>query len=264
MYPDSSASAVNRRFCRAETPICQEPADQRPPEGGHPARWLAAQECVQPVAEVASHALSQAVSILFVTLALTQVASHLGDGGRASLIRAAFSALACLTRYMGASVVLAVVQLLLAARVAPREKMKRIAVYTLIAAAPVGLWMLRNFLLAGSTTGERGSAFYAFPSIADEVLRIAVGDWWLVGLTGPVLLALVMAAGHALRRCSDRKSDAPVVSDVAWGPLRMSGSFSLAYLTLLVAAMMLGAVSDGWQWDSSLRCIFRSYSRCCC
>ena len=61
-----------------------------------------------------------------------------GDGGRASLIRAAFSALACLTRYMGASVILAVVPLLLA----PREKMKRIAIYTLITAAPVGLWML--------------------------------------------------------------------------------------------------------------------------
>ena len=58
---------------------------------------------------------------------------------RAALIRAAaFSALACLTRYLGVSVILAVVSILLEARAAPREKMKRIAVYTLIAAAPVG------------------------------------------------------------------------------------------------------------------------------
>ncbi len=70
-------------------------------------------------------------------------------------------------------------------------------------------------------------------------MRLAVGDWWLVGLTTPVLLALVMAAGHALRRCSDRKSDAPVVSDVAWGPLRVFGGFAIAYLTLLVTALLL-------------------------
>ena len=202
-----------------------------------------------PLAEVASHALSESAFILFVTLALTQIDAHLRGGGRAALIRAAaFSALACLTRYMGASLILVVVPLLLAARVAPREKMKRIALYTLIAAAPVGLWMLRNFLLVGSMTDERGRAFYALPSIVDEVLRLAVGDWWLVGLTAPVLLALVIAAGHALRRRSDRKRGAPVASDVAWGPLRVFVGFALAYLTLLVTAMMAGGVQYGLEW----------------
>ena len=202
-----------------------------------------------PLTEIASHALSESAFILFVTLALTQIAGHLRGGGRASLIlAAAFSALACLTRYMGASLILAVVPMLLAARVAPREKMKRITVFTLIATAPVGLWMLRNFLVAGSTTGPRGIASYSFSFIVDEALRLAVVDWRLVGLTVPVLLALAMAAGHAFRRRSDRKSDALVVSDVAWGPLRVFGGFALAYLTLLVAAMMLGAVTVGLDW----------------
>ena len=202
-----------------------------------------------PLAEVASDALSESAFILFVVLSLTQIDAHLGGGGRASLVRAAaFSALACLTRYMGVSVILAVVPMLLAARVAPREKMKRIVVYTLIAAAPVGLWMLRNFLLAGSTTGERDLGFYSFPFIVDEALRIAFGHWWLVGLTAPALLALVMAACHAFCRRSDWKRDAAVASDVAWGPLRVFGGFALAYLTLLVAAMMSGGTWDGLQW----------------
>ena len=202
-----------------------------------------------PLAEVASHALSESAFILFVTLALTQIDAHLDGGGRASLMRAgAFSAAACLTRYMGASVIVAVVPLLLAARVAPREKMKRIAVYTLLAAAPVGLWMLRNFLLVGSMTGERGRVFYSLTYIADEALRIARGDWWLVGLTAPLLLALAAAAGQALRRRSQRKSGASVAAEVAWGPLRVCGGFALAYLTLLVAALMLGAVGDGLEW----------------
>ena len=201
-----------------------------------------------PLTRLASHALSESAFILFVTLSLTQIDAHLGGGGRASLVRAAaFSALACLTRYMGVSVILAVVPMLLAARVAPREKMKRIVVYTLIAAAPVGLWMLRNFLLVESTTGERGWDFYSFDFIVDEFLRLAVAGSWLVGLTAPVLLALVMAACHAFCRRSDWKG-APVASDVAWGPLRVFGGFALAYLTLLVAAMMVGATGDGLQW----------------
>ena len=203
-----------------------------------------------PLAETASEAMSESAFILFVTLALTQIDAHLDGGGRASLMRAgAFSAAACLTRYMGVSVIVAVIPLLLAARVAPREKMKRIAGYTLLAAAPLGLWMLRNFLLVGLPVGARGDrAFYSLPFIADEALRIAGEDWWLVGLTAPVLLALAAAAGHAFRRRSQRKSGAPVAADVAWGPLRVCGGFALAYLTLLVAALMMGTVDVGLEW----------------
>ena len=202
-----------------------------------------------PLVEIASHALSEAVFILFVTLALTQVDAHLRGGGRAALVRAAaFSALACLTRYMGAAVILAVVPMLLTARVAPWEKMKRIAVYTLIAAALVGLWMLRNFLIAGSMTGERGWDSYSFDFIVGEVLRFAVSGLWLIGLTAPVLLALVIAACHGFRRRADRKRDVAVASDIAWSPLRVFGGFALAYLTLLVAAMMAGLTGHGLEW----------------
>ena len=202
-----------------------------------------------PLAEVASQAMSESAFMLFVVLALTQIDAHLSGGGRAALIRAAaFSALACLTRYLGVSVILAVVSILLEARAAPREKMKRIAVYTLIAAAPVGLWILRTFLVAGSTTGERGRAFYSFPFLVDEALRTAVADGWLVGLTAPVLLALVMAACHAFCRHSDQKRGAPVASDVAWAPLRVFVGFALAYLTLLVVTLLSGGAWDGLQW----------------
>ena len=203
-----------------------------------------------PLAEAASHALSESTFILFVTCALTQVAAHLDGGGRAALIRAAaFSALACLTRYMGASVILAVVPLLLAARVAPREKVKHVAVYTLIAAVPVGLWMLRNYLLVGLPAGPRGKVFYPFPTIVDEAVRVIVSDWWLVGLTAPVLLALVLAAGHALLSPLGPKRGAPFVfSDVAKGPLRVFGGFALAYLALLVASMMSGGTWSGLEW----------------
>ena len=202
-----------------------------------------------PLAEVASQALSESAFILCVTLALTQIDAHLDGGGRGALLRAAAcSALACLTCYLGTSVLLAVVPLLLAAPgVVPREKMQRIAVYMLIAAAPVGLWMLRNLLVAGSTTGPRGKSFYSFPFIVEEAWRIAVEGWWLVGLTAPVLVALVMAAGHAFCRRADRQRGAPAAAEVAWGPLRVCGGFALAYLALLVAALLWGGIWSGLQ-----------------
>ena len=203
-----------------------------------------------PLAAVASAALSEPAFILCVTLALTQIDAHLDGGGRAALLRAAAcSALACLTRYPGVSVLLAVVPLLLAAPgVAPREKMQRIAVYVLIAAAPVGLWMLRNLLVVGSMTGPRGRGFYSFSFIVEEAWRIAVGDWWLVGLTAPVLVALGLTTlSCVLPLLGPAKGCSGVAADMAWRPLCVCGGFALAYLTLLVAAMMGGGIWDGLQ-----------------
>ena len=201
-----------------------------------------------PLVEMAAQAMSEAAFILLATLSLTQLDAHLKGGSRAPLILAAvFSALACLTRYMGASLILAALPMLLAARVALPEKMKRVAIYALIAAAPLGLWMLRNFLLAGSTTGSRDRAFDSFSFIVDEALRSVATDWWLVGSTALVLFALVIAACHAFIRRSDRKSDAS--SEIAWRPLGVSVGFALAYLILLVVAIISGDDTlNGLQW----------------
>ncbi len=217
-------------------------------------KWLWQWGCLAvalalPLVEIATQAMSEAAFILFVTLSLTQIDAHLNGGGRASLLRAAaFSALAGLTRYLGPALILAVVPLLLAAPVAPREKLKRIAVYTLLAAAPLGLWLLRNFLLVGSATGSKNQISYSFPFILDAAWRIAVAEWWLIGLTAPVLVALGIAAGYAFRRYADRKRAAPVAYAVALRPLSVLVGFALAYLALLAAAMMLGGTWSGLQW----------------
>ena len=197
-----------------------------------------------PLVEAASFAMADSALVLFVTLSLTQIDAHLRGAGHASLARAAaFTALAGLTRYMGASLVLAAVPMLLAAPVAAREKMKRIAVYALIAGVPTFFWLLPNLLDIGSATGGMDRGFYSLPFIADEAWRIVVGDPWLVGLTLPVLAALLMAAmaaGHAfVRRSYDRRAC------VAWGPLRVLGWFVLAYAAMLAIAMRSGAVWDG-------------------
>ena len=197
-----------------------------------------------PLVETASLAMTDSVFVLLVTFSLTQIDAHLRGAGRACLVRAAvFTALACLTRHIGISLLLTVVAMLLAASMTAREKMKRVAVYGLIAGVPPAFFTLPILLAVGSATGGADRGFYSFSLIADEVLRIVVGDWWLVGLTLPVLAALLtaaVAAGHAFVRRSF--GDGPLV---AWGPLRVLGGFVLAYVALLAVAMGSGASWDG-------------------
>ena len=196
-------------------------------------------------------ALSESAFILFVTLALTQIDAHLGGGGRASLMRAGGVQRGGLPDPLhgrfrdrgGWS------RCCSQRGLRRREKVKRIAVYTLLAAAPLGLWMLRNFLLVGSMTGPRGRGFL--------LLALHRGRGFAHRHRGLVARRLdrpgpVGARGgrpaHALHRRSQRKSGAPVAAQVARGPLRVCGGFALAYLTLLVAALMLGAVHSGLEW----------------
>ena len=65
-----------------------------------------------------------------------------------------FTALACLTRYIGPALIFTVLPLLLFQRsIAPSEKLKRIGLYTAVSATPICLWLLRNFLLSGKAYG---------------------------------------------------------------------------------------------------------------
>ena len=130
-------------------------------------RWLVVWGCLAlalawPLLAVATAAMSGALFVLLATLALIQVeriwrAPDAGAGLAALIWAGAFTALACLTRYIGITLVLAIVPLLALQRgVAIPEKARRIIIYTLIALAPLGLWMLRNQLLVGNPTGKRG------------------------------------------------------------------------------------------------------------
>ena len=112
------------------------------------------------VAYWASWAFSEAAFILLTVLALLNAAKFLKSGDRSALIlAAAFSALACLTRYSGVFLVFAVVPLL-ASQHGPalREKLRRICVYLMISIGPLALWLLRNYLVTETFTGPRGGA----------------------------------------------------------------------------------------------------------
>ena len=209
-----------------------------------------------PLTEIASHAMSETAFILLAILALIQTDAFLSDGKRSALLwAAAFTALACLTRFMGVTVLAAIVLLLLCQRgIALPDKAKRITVYALIAVTPVGLWILRTFLLTGTPTGNRGKTFYSVPEILDGMLAVVVKQGSLdlqfgdaafipvVGLAGLGALALAAAVG-----CTFVRARRPGDSWTNRRSFCVFGGFGLVYLILLTVAMMLGNTWSGVQ-----------------
>lgn len=208
------------------------------------------------LAWMSSWALSETLFIVLVTLTMVQTERFLSQGRDVSLVgAAAFTALACLTRYLGVTLAGAVILLLIFQRgVAAPEKLRRIAVYSLISLAPVGLWMLRNFLLVGQPTGDRESyPNYALWEVLDGIRVVAERSLFLdllpeilriiaVIITGIAGFALAAAVGYVLIS-SLRKAK----TWTGWRPFCVSGVFALAYTACLIAAMMIGNTRHGVQ-----------------
>ncbi len=209
--------------------------------------WLALALSV-PLIEMGSSGFSESAFILFATLALSRADRFLSDGTRAALLQAAlFTALACLTRYLGGALLATVALLLLFQRgPSPLAKARRLAVFAPLAAAPVGIWLLRNRLAGGAFFGDRGPP----PSRpAGETLENALGvlrTWVfpeprladfdvLAALLAGVLVALAAALGVALFRRRRREPAGGVAA-------RVAGLFTLVYLAVLVVALLGGSV----------------------
>ena len=175
------------------------------------------------VAWWASWAFSETTFILLTVLALLNVSKFLKSEQRSALMwAAAFSALACLTRYSGIFLVLAVVPLLaLQPGPALREKLRRIGMYLMISIGPLALWLLRNYLVTETFTGPRGGAqggplvkhigrglnsVEAWnPLTADLralILPLDRTTEWVIGgvLTGVVLLGMAALVGWLVLR----------------------------------------------------------------
>ncbi len=197
-----------------------------------------------PLTRVASMAMAEAPFILFATLSLALTSKFLDTAKRSDLIwAAAFASLAFLTRYVGVTLIITVAPLLLFQRgAAPSEKAKRIGLYSLIAAAPVGLWLAQNVLLHGRIHGNRLPSSYNLWEILDKFLSdlarwvffyLPSGDVRAAAavFVAVVLLALAAAVGYTLVRSHRKGADMD-----GWSPFYLFGGFALVYLIFLAAA----------------------------
>lgn len=209
-------------------------------------RWLALWACLAtmlsfPLAQAASWAMTEPLFILMATLSLIHLDEFLKDGRRTSLLwAAAFAALTCLTRYIGVALVVASALLLLSQPgAALLQKARRIALHSLIALAPVCLWMARNYLLFGHITGKQAGVTYSISltDFLDYVLHVLAS--WLhpewVSKESPLAaeaalvafcLALTTVTAHLIIRAPDH-----------WRGFCVFSAFALTYLGTLAATM---------------------------
>ena len=198
-----------------------------------------------PLTRQAAFALTETIFILFTLLALLAAERFLNTERRSALLWAAlFTALACLTRYLGLTLVVAIVLLLaLQTGVPLRQRAQRIALYAILSLAPIGLWMLRNYLLLGTLTGRRSYDVLTFSESLVQTLGV-LSDWTAWGLlvsgvspsglstalnflpaAGLLLLAAALIYGLiAAGRGGPARPD--------WRPLYIFGLFALVYLVL--------------------------------
>lgn len=196
----------------------------------------------------ASGGWSEPVFILFVTLSLFLADRCLSDGRRSSLVWVGvFTALACLTRYMGVAVVAAVVLLLLfRPGAALRDRVKDCVAYVVVSTVPICLWMLRNFLIVGEPTGVgRISSVFSHPLEVLETVLPGMQEAIFLGflteefqtmattLTAVYLVGLGIAVGVGLIRSQAN-------SWSSWRPFYVVGVFSLTYVAVLVLALVVG------------------------
>ena len=209
-------------------------------------RWLALWACLAtmlslPLVREASWAMTEPLFILTATLSLTHLDRFLREGRDASLLwAAAFAALTCLTRYIGVALVAAVALLLISQPgAAPWQKVRNIALHSLIALAPVGLWMARNYLLFGHIAGKQAGVTYSISptDFLDYVLRV-LASWlhpqWAsreIPLAAEAaLLVFCLALTAATVRLIIR-------TPAHWRGFCVFSTFALTYLGTLAATM---------------------------
>jgi len=71
------------------------------------------------------------------------------------------AAMTCLTRYTGIIIILTgIICIFLWGRSNIKEKFWHSLVFTLIAALPIGIWVIRNYLISGTLVGQRAASSY--------------------------------------------------------------------------------------------------------
>ncbi len=160
-----------------------------------------------PLMWIASHAWSEPAFLLFATLALTRADRYFADGRAASLAwAAAFTALACATRYAGVALAAVIAAgLVLERRGSPRRKATRLWAYGLASAAPLCIWMARNIHETGWVVEPAREVDHSLSEAAAGIARTvgawAVHDVWPESAHGALGAAalLLLAAGAGWR-----------------------------------------------------------------
>ena len=209
-----------------------------------------------PLIWMASFALTGALFVLLATLALIQCDEYLEHGKTSALIWAAvFSALAWQARYLGVAVpALIGLMLLFQSGATMPQRVKRIAVYSLIVAAPMGLWLLRNYLLVGELTGGQAEVDYSLADVWRDITTIAINGWENIYIPLLELFPISSTLGYMVLVIAGLTAIiiAPLAyilinglwqsrNGAKWRPVIIFVGFALLYFMALIAGAMTGS-----------------------
>lgn len=162
-----------------------------------------------PVLFVARYAWSEPPFLLLTLAAAYCLEQALFTDRRAWVVAGAgLVALACLSRYAGAALILGGTISLLFMRGPGRRRVVTIAAFTAVSGLPLGIWLLRNLAVAGSATGGRPSSSEGAASNVELALS-GMGEW-LVGDRVPrtvgasLMVAFLVAVAVLLSRSESR------------------------------------------------------------
>lgn len=214
--------------------------------------WAGWGSCVvafaAPLVTLTSGILSDSAFVLWTTLALLAFDRFLQDGTDAALLRAAaFAGVAGLTRYAGIPllvVLMAGLSLRLGGGLGVR--LRRVAAFALVALAPIGAWMYRNYVVTGAFTQlgldpapQSHALAETIPATLQGLAAVALapakaGEGWV----GALILIVLVAASVRL-----------------WRPGRGTGSgdgIALVYVAFIgaylgmIAIVTRGSLLDFW------------------
>ena len=148
---------------------------------------------------LSSNVLSEPLFICLTLLALAPLGRFIeseDDQQSAIVWSAVFAALAAITRYMGITVIMtAVILILISTRLPLSRRLKYTALYCGISVAPLTLWMIRNWLIIGYPIGNRSASSSRVITSADILSQIGdVFDLWLFSREPPGWLGLLLVA----------------------------------------------------------------------
>jgi len=186
-----------------------------------------------PIADITSRAMSEPAYILLSILALIQADNYIHKGARSALIWAAIlTALACMLRFAGFSIVAIVVLMLILRRdTTSRDKVKRIAIYSLIALVPVLMWMVRTYITYGTFAGNRTFEPYSLSLVLEFLYSEVILQGDPVWLFLPVVPLIILIASFYIFSSVDSSSSEPL--GFSWHTVFLFLGFTLMHMLML-------------------------------
>ena len=168
-------------------------------------------------------ALTEPLFILLVLLYILFIEKYRKSGNVNSLIIFSISvALACLTRYIGIILILSgVIGILLRERSVTKEKIYHAIGFVLIASVPVGVWIIRNYILSGTLVGQRAESSYTLQTnllfLFNTVLKwfapvqFEAKTWLLLIIAGTIFVLAVSYIIKGVKSEENNKYNDPII-----------------------------------------------------